>query len=396
MSSTSPPVSKPPKSILKKPTHPTTGFFQLPSPTEPSNQQQQQRDFISPGGSLPISFPDLSSLPTEQRLAHEQALLLQRLSQTELKPAVPLETIELLSSFPTQRTTPPALHPINHQPLSAANPHPEDARQFLKLVADFTPREYLELIEERNCLGACGYVLCPRKRRQYEGEYKIIMRTGNIAKTEDLNKWCSDACAVRALYVKVQLDNPSYMTDLETGKRVVKVELREEEEEKKKKKKPSSGVEEKAKDKDKATTSITEAEDKVAADLARLDLNRKAEISDKAAQMQRDADALAVERGQGSGKLDRLLAGQGVEVTIREKPTTGPAKAPDHTKASSTSRKKNPQDAHRMVEGHKPRFGTDIKSQEAAKKDGSESESEDTDEDDDINDYLSGRMQISM
>ncbi|EGO59764.1 hypothetical protein NEUTE1DRAFT_129060 [Neurospora tetrasperma FGSC 2508] len=390
MSSTSPPVSKPPKSILKKTTHPTTGFSQLPSPTEPSNQQQQ-RDFISPG-SLPISFADLSSLPTEQRLAHEQALLLQRLSQTELKPAIPLETIELLSSsFPTQRT-PPALHPLNHQPLSAANPHPDDARQFLKLVADFTPREYLELIEERNCLGACGYVLCPRKRRQYEGEYKIIMRTGNIAKTEDLNKWCSDACAVRALYVKVQLDNPSYMTDLETGKRVVKVELREEEE---KKKKPF-GEEEKAKDKDKAT-SVAEAEDKVAADLARLDLNRKAEISDKAAQMQRDADALAVERGQGSGKLDRLLAGQGVEVTIREKPTTGPAKAPDHTKASSTSRKKRPQDAHHMVEGHKPRFGTDIKSQEAAKKDGSESESEDTDEDDDdINDYLSGRMQISM
>ncbi|KAL0471608.1 Rtr1/RPAP2 family domain-containing protein [Neurospora intermedia] len=390
MSST-PPVSKPPKSILKKTTHPTTGFSQLPSPTE---QQQQQRDLISPGGSLPISFPDLSSLPTEQRLAHEQALLLQRLSQTELKPAIPLETIELLSSFPTQRT-PPALHPLNHQPLSAANPHPDDAHQFLKLVADFTPREYLELIEERNCLGACGYVLCPRKRRQYEGEYKIIMRTGNIAKTEDLNKWCSDACAVRALYVKVQLDNPSYMTDLETGKRVVKVELREEE-----KKKKLSGEEEekKAKDKDKTTMSITKAEeDKVAADLARLDLNRKAEISDKAAQMQRDADALAVERGQGGGKLDRLLAGQGVEVTIREKPTTGPAKAPDHTKASFTSRKKNPQDAHRMVEGHKPRFGTDIKSQEAAKKDGSESESEDTDEDDDdINDYLSGRMQISM
>ncbi|KAK3486016.1 Rtr1/RPAP2 family-domain-containing protein [Neurospora hispaniola] len=385
-----PPASKPPKSILKKTTHPTTGFSQLPSPTEPSNQQQQ-RDFISPG-SLPISFPDLSSLPTEQRLAHEQALLLQRLSQTELKPAIPLETIELLSSsFPTQRT-PPALHPLNHQPLSAANPHPDDARQFLKLVADFTPREYLELIEERNCLGACGYVLCPRKRRQYEGEYKIIMRTGNIAKTEDLNKWCSDACAVRALYVKVQLDNPSYMTDLETGKRVVKVELREEEE---KKKKQPFGEEEKAKDK--AATSITEAEEKVAADLARLDLNRKAEISDKAAQMQRDADALAVERGQGSGKLDRLLAGQGVEVTIREKPTTGPAKAPDHITASSTARKKNPQDAHHMVEGHKPRFGTDIKSQEAAKKDGSESESEDTDEDDDdINDYLSGRMQISM
>ncbi|KAJ4414314.1 hypothetical protein N0V85_003207, partial [Neurospora sp. IMI 360204] len=312
------------------------------------------------------------------RLAHEQALLLQRLSQTELKPAIPLETIELLSSsFPSLRS-PPSLHPINNQPLSAANPSPHDAAQFLSLIKDFTPTEYLELIEERNCLGACGYVLCPRKRRNYEGEYKIIMRTGNIARTEDLNKWCSDECAVRALYVKVQLDNPSYVTDLETGRRVVKVELREE----KQKITPAVG------EKEKGT-----AEEKLAADLARLDVNRKAEISDKAAQMQRDADALAVERGQGGGKLDRLLAGQGVEVTIREKPTTGPAKAPDHTKASSTSRKKGSD----MVEGHKPTFGTDAKTQEAAKKNGSESESEGSDDDDDdINDYLSGRFQISM
>ncbi|KAK3337908.1 Rtr1/RPAP2 family-domain-containing protein [Neurospora tetraspora] len=384
MSSSPPPASKPaPKSILKKTTH-QSGFSQLPSPTT-SAQQQPNRDYTPPA-LLPVSFPDLASLPTEQRLAHEQALLLQRLSQTELKPAIPLETIELLSSsFPSLRS-PPSLHPINNQPLSAANPAPHDVTRFLSLVKDFTPTEYLELIEERNCLGACGYVLCPRQRRDYEGEYKIIMRTGNIARTEDLNKWCSDECAVRALYVKVQLDNPSYVTDLETGRRVIKVELREE-----KKQKTTTAAKAGGGEKEKGT-----AEEKLAADLARLDLNRKAEISDKAAQMQRDADALAVERGQGGGKLDRLLAGQGVEVTIREKPTTGPAKAPDHTKASSTSRKKGSQDAHHMVEGHKPTFGTDAKKQEAAKKDGSESESEGSDDDDDINDYLSGRFQISM
>ncbi|KAK3953462.1 Rtr1/RPAP2 family-domain-containing protein [Pseudoneurospora amorphoporcata] len=378
--------SKQPKSILKKTAH-QSGFSQLPE-----EQQHANRDYIPPA-LLPVSIPDLSSLPREQQLAHEQALLLQRLSASELKPAIPLETIELLSSFPTLRS-PPSLHPINNAPLSAANPSPSDTTQFLSLIKDFTPTEYLELIEERNCLGACGYVLCPRKKRNYEGEYKIIMRTGNIARTEDLNKWCSDECAVRALYVKVQLDNPSYVTDLETGRRVVKVELREE-------KKPAAAKAENAgktgedgKDKNKAA-SLNEAEEKLASDLARLDLNRKTEIADKAAQMQRDADALAVERGQGGGKLDRLLAGQGVEVTIREKPTTGPAKAPDHTKPSSTSPKLRSEDAHHMVEGHKPTFGTGAKKQQAVKKDGSESESEGSD-DDDINDYMSGRIQISL
>ncbi|CCC05052.1 hypothetical protein SMACR_07375 [Sordaria macrospora] len=385
----SPPASKPaPKSILKKTTH-QPGFSQLP---EETHQQHANRDYVPPA-LLPVSIPDLTSLPREQQLAHEQALLLQRLSATELKPTIPLETIELLSSFPTLRS-PAHLHPHNNLPLSASNPSPQDTAQFLSLIKDFTPTEYLELIEERNCLGACGYVLCPRKKRNYEGEYKIIMRTGNIAKTEDLNKWCSDECAVRALYVKVQLDNPSYVTDLETGRRVVKVELREE-----KKKKLAAAAQEKQTAEDKAkgkATSIKEAEEKLAFDLARLDLNRKTEIADKAAQMQRDADALAVERGQGGGKLDRLLAGQGVDVTIREKPTTGPAKAPDHTKPSSTSRKKgSAEDAHHMVEGHKPTFGTGAKKQETTKKDDSESESEESD-DDDINDYMSGRIQITM
>ncbi|KAK1783158.1 Rtr1/RPAP2 family-domain-containing protein [Copromyces sp. CBS 386.78] len=380
------PSTKQPKSILKKIAH-QPGFSQ-----PPEEQQHANRDYIPPA-LLPVSIPDLTSLPREQQLAHEQALLLQRLSASELKPAIPLETIELLSSFPTLRS-PPSLHPINNAPLSASNPSPSDTTQFLSLIKDFTPTEYLELIEERNCLGACGYVLCPRKKRNYEGEYKIIMRTGNIARTEDLNKWCSDECAVRALYVKVQLDNPSYVTDLETGRRVVKVELREE-------KKPAAAKAENAgkagedgKDKNKAA-SIEEAEEKLASDLARLDLNRKTEIADKAAQMQRDADALAVERGQGGGKLDRLLAGQGVEVTIREKPTTGPAKAPNHTKPSSTSPKMRSEDAHHMVEGHKPTFGTGAKKQQAVKKDGSESESEGSDEDD-INDYMSGRIQISL
>ncbi|KAJ4342810.1 hypothetical protein N0V85_009839, partial [Neurospora sp. IMI 360204] len=271
------------------------------------------------------------------------------------------------------------------------NPSLHDTSQFLGLIKDFTPTEYLELIEERNCLGSCGYVLYPRPKRNYEGEYKIIMRTGNIAKTEDLNKWCCDECAVRALYVKVQLDNPSYVTDLETGRRVVKVELREE-------RRKIEGKVVAAKEKvgeDRETTAGDkgkEGEEKLASDLARLDLNRKTEIADKAAQMQRDADALAVERGQGGGKLDRLLAGQGVEVTIREKPTTGPAKAPDHMKPSSSSsrsgKKKgssSAEDAHRMVEGHKPTFGIGAKKQEAAKKEGSESESESSDDDDDIN-----------
>jgi len=163
--------------------------------------------------------------PHEQTLlekAVKQAEILQRLKESgDIREPVPLEVFERLSQLPTTRSS----------DFSAANPSTEDAREFISAVETFIPSEYDDLIEERNILGSCGYALCPRPRRNYVGEWKI--RPTGIARTADLNKWCSEKCALRALHIRVQLDNPTYIRrrDLHGDGKVVtvtKVELREE------------------------------------------------------------------------------------------------------------------------------------------------------------------------
>lgn len=251
-----PSASSQPKGILKKAKAPAVA---APPPDEPTPR------------------------PREQQLAIYQAQQLLRQRGEEVKPPVPLEVFERLSEFPIRRSS-----------YSAANPSPDDAREFIAALEDFMPREYLDLIEERNCLGNCGYTLCPKPRRSFKGEFKVLP-TG-VAKTADLNMWCSDDCARRALFIKVQLDNPSYIR--REGKMIVKIEL-------------------------------SESEDELARRIGRLAISKD-----------KDA-ALAAERG------DTKVLGQQIDVTIREKTTVIP-KAPDP----------NSEDAHLMLEGHRTTFGT--------------------------------------
>lgn len=269
--------SLPPKGILKKP---KSSAVAAPPPSEPA------------------------PLPREQQIAIAQAQLLLRQRGEEIKPPVPLEVFERLSQFPT----------VREPCFSAANPSPDDAREFINTVADFMPREYMDLIEERNCLGNCGYTLCPRPRRQFVGEFKVL-RTG-VAKTADLNMWCSDECARRALFIRVQLENPSYLR--KDGKMLVKIELREEGQIA-----PKKQPEKKPDDVDKLAHAVEEI------------------YIDKKQQTARDATMLATERG------DNQVLGRQVDVTIREKTSTAPAKAPDLD-----------DEAHLMIEGHRPTFGT--------------------------------------
>lgn len=252
-----PPASSQPKGILKKPKAPAVA---APPPDEPTPR------------------------PREQQIAIHQAQQLLRQRGEEVKPPVPLEVFERLSEFPIRRSG-----------FSAANPSPDDAREFITALEDFMPREYLDLIEERNCVGNCGYTLCPKPRRSFKGEFKVLP-TG-VARTADLNMWCSDDCARRALFIKVQLDNPSYIR--REGKMVVKIEL-------------------------------SESEDELARGMSQLAISKD-----------KDAAALAAERG------DTKVLGRQIDVTIREKATVT-AKAPDP----------NSEDAHLMLEGHRTTFGT--------------------------------------
>ncbi|KAK3390336.1 Rtr1/RPAP2 family-domain-containing protein [Podospora didyma] len=305
----SPPDSRAPKGILKAPKSSLASFFNATTtPPEPS----------SSGG----ASPSHTALPREHQLAIAQAKRLAQLRDEEIKPAIPLEIFERLSTFP-----------LTSSPASA--PSPADAAEFISSVCDFTPMEYLDLIEERNCLGKCGYALCARSRRNYEGEFKLQVSTGTIARTEDLNKWCSDECALRALFIKVQLDNPSYLR--KDGKMVVKVELREEKNKKSAEATGKSSVATPSKDKRSTTASSAAEEDtELTQAMDMLELTKE----------NRDAAALSVERGDG-GRTSR--PGHLFNLTIREKSSVAPARAPD------------PEDhnAHHMVEGHRITFGTD-------------------------------------
>ncbi|KAK0629658.1 hypothetical protein B0T17DRAFT_506186 [Bombardia bombarda] len=263
--------------------------------------------------------------PPREDLARKQAVLQAKLM---------LERGEIKPPFPSKS-------------LSAS----ANAREFIDAVEDFFPGEYLDLIEERNCLGKCGYTLCPRPRRNYVGEFKI-MKMG-IAEVAEVNKWCSNKCAARGLYIKVQLDNPSFKR--KNGQWAAKVELLNET----------------------TTTTTTATPAQKQQSRSGKDTSTAGQDIDMEAQ-----NLLAAERGD-AGK-NTTLGGKTVEATIREKSLTTPAQAPDHRQLADED-----PDVHLVLEGHKTTFGTGKSStKKNAGSDDSGSEDDDDDSDGDLLDTI--------
>ncbi|KAK0668692.1 hypothetical protein QBC41DRAFT_321291 [Cercophora samala] len=243
--------------------------------------------------------PDAPSALELTGLTRAQATQLLALSKTELKPPIPIETFELLSAgFP-----------------SSQPPSPSDISLLLSRLPDFSPSEYLDLIDERNCLNTCGYALCSNPRRNFPG--KVKLRRSGVAKTEDLNKWCSDECALKGMYIHVQLEHPSYEWTGEKGEMKVKLRLRA--------------------DKEADVNEAEKAAEGLSLDGAGDERDKK---GDDAHERKKQAGKLAVERNGVS--VDR------VEVTIGEKEITQPPTAPTFTSAQGGE-----SDAHLMVEGYK-------------------------------------------
>ncbi|KAA8570677.1 hypothetical protein MFRU_011g02560 [Monilinia fructicola] len=97
-------------------------------------------------------------------------------------------------------------------PLSTPRASPTDAQTFQALLRPFQPSDYDALILERNLDNRCGYTLCanPRPRDARAGQWRLLGMSGKakdfrIARREETERWCSEACARRALYVRVQL-----------------------------------------------------------------------------------------------------------------------------------------------------------------------------------------------
>ncbi|KAI1004530.1 hypothetical protein K3495_g3681 [Podosphaera aphanis] len=102
-------------------------------------------------------------------------------------------------------------YPLAPSPYDASNPSPVDSGNFKKLIQAFQPSDYDALILERNINDRCGYALCPNTRKkECTGTYRLIGTNGKakdfrIVESKNRDKWCSDICAKRALYIRVQL-----------------------------------------------------------------------------------------------------------------------------------------------------------------------------------------------
>ena len=146
---------------------------------------------------LHISGKSGTSITEKHRqTAIHHAQLLQQRKDIE---TANLAAMEELMEFPTDSST------------DAAYPHQGDVIRFEQLITLFQPSDYDELFTERNCMDKCGYVFCPRPRRQYPDRGVVHLAAGGKHNTKFLSAkhveiWCSDACARRALYTKVQMN----------------------------------------------------------------------------------------------------------------------------------------------------------------------------------------------
>ncbi|KAI0406153.1 Rtr1/RPAP2 family-domain-containing protein [Xylaria palmicola] len=272
-----------PKSILKNKGSST------PAPTQQQQQQQQQQQ----------KQPD----PREVAIKHARIIH----SRREVEDRIADSLIEL-SRFPATR------HPAR----GAAHPAPADAESFKDRVRLYQPGDYDDLIEERNANGLCGYALCPNPRSRVSsgGAFKLLNyghKDFNIVPSRELEKWCSQKCAKRAMYVKVQLSETAAWE--RAGIASIQIELFEEEQ---------------ASSADDATTQLAKDVE-----------NMKIEAEKKTAQNARD---LALERGDTTenGKS----AKRSIKLTIREKPVKAP-EAPSLDLAGQ---------GHLVTEGYKTTF----------------------------------------
>ena len=94
-----------------------------------------------------------------------------------------------------------------------ARPRLQDITLVKNSLKSFQPSDYDALIEERNINKQCGYVLCPRPNRHEDtkARYRILHSKGRgpdnvkFIPRQALERWCSDDCGKRALYIKVQV-----------------------------------------------------------------------------------------------------------------------------------------------------------------------------------------------
>ncbi|KXJ85839.1 Rtr1/RPAP2 family-domain-containing protein [Microdochium bolleyi] len=295
MASSQPPK---PKGILKKASSTT-------ATSKPSSSTTSSSDT-----SKPVIDPEEA-----RRIAVHHATLIHQ--RRDLEDIISDSIIEL-AKLPTYAGT-------RQPPHTAADPHAADASTFTSHVRLFQPTDYDDLIEERNMLGRCGYVLCPNPKTKVSqaGSWKLVgygTKDFSIVPKAEIEKWCGTKCARRAMYVKVQLNESAAWE--RAGIPSIQIELLEE---------PQQKAEREA------------AEDpavRVARELAAVKLD-----ADQRAKKQ--AEDLALERGDAD---EAKAAKRDIEVRIREKRVMMEAQEPKLTIDAGGN------DAHMILDGYKPKF----------------------------------------
>ncbi|KAH8678960.1 Rtr1/RPAP2 family-domain-containing protein [Tricladium varicosporioides] len=270
-------TAKMPKSILKKSSYPAT-----------TTNSKEERD---------------------RELALYHARLIQARKDIELEILLSTETL--------------IDYPLATSPHDASNPSPEDAKAFKDFLRPFQPSDYDALIVERNINEHCGYTLCPKPRVKETGggRYRIVGTRGRakdfkVVEKEELEKWCSEACARRALYVRVQLSE-TVAWERSAAQSLNIIDLLDE---------------------PKSEESITNR-------LQQLELGNTEDPEEK-----HKADNLALERGdQGRAVLRGL-----VDVKIEEKDIRRAAEPPSLDQDSLSGQLES---MHMKLEGHVPKFG---------------------------------------
>ncbi|KAI1763754.1 Rtr1/RPAP2 family-domain-containing protein [Hypoxylon sp. FL1150] len=293
---------KPTKGILKKPTASASASASVSVPAWMATP--------TPVSPFPVQESDpTAEKPNARDVAVQQALVIQQ--QYVLEDQIQ-DAIIALSYFPLARTS-------AGQPYDSTNPAPSDADAFREHIRPFQPGDYEDMIEERNTRGLCGYALCakPRTKVAGGGEFKLInfgRKDFNIVPRKELERWCSQQCARRAMYVKVQLNETAAWE--RAGIPSIRIELLDE---------PSQ---------------VRSEDDDAAARVARELQNLQIDKDKKAS---RDATELALERGDAKNAKST----RDIDVDIQEKDVVMAAQEPSPAKDN---------EGHLILDGYKTKF----------------------------------------
>ncbi|KAJ1333342.1 RNA polymerase II-associated protein 2 [Microdochium nivale] len=308
------PAAKP-KGILKKPNSTTTTTTTTTAAAAAAaavvKKTSNHATSSSPkDNSQPAVDPDEA-----RRIAIHHATLIHQ--RRDLEDIISDSVIEL-SKLPVYAGT-------RQPPHTAADPHPADASTFTSHIRLFQPTDYDDLIEERNILGRCGYVLCtnPRTKVSQAGKWKLVgygTSDFSIVPKAEIEKWCGTKCARRAMYITVQLNESAAWE--RAGIPSIQIELLEE---------PGQKA---------AREAAEDPATKVARELAAMKLD-----ADQRAKKQ--AEDLALERGDAD---EEKAARRDIEVRIREKRVMMEAKEPMLAEGGGED------GSHLILEGYKPKF----------------------------------------